>query len=176
MAERQILKLGNPNLRLRAEAYPSRLIGSAAFLQIVTDLRDSLHKIGGIGLAAPQINIPFRILVIEITTTSTRYGELQSFPFEVFVNPTLSVIDDKKQGFWEGCLSVPGMMGYVERPRSIKVDYISKDGEKKFTIFEDFLATVFQHELDHLDGTLYVDKIADPEFFAFEDEYRKYHV
>ena len=176
MAVRQILKLGNPNLRLKAKTYSSMLIGSTVFLQIVSDLRDSLRESGGIGLAAPQINIPFRILVVEITNTSTRYGEIQPLPFEVYVNPTLSVIDDKKQGFWEGCLSVPGMMGYVERPRKVKVDYISGEGQKKFTIFEDFLATVFQHELDHLNGTLYVDKIADPELFAFEEEYRKFHV
>ena len=176
MAVRQILKLGNPNLRLKAKAYSPKLIGSTVFLQIVSDLRDSLRESGGIGLAAPQINIPFRILVVEITNTSTRYGEIQPLPFEVYVNPTLSVIDDKKQGFWEGCLSVPGMMGYVERPRKVKVDYISGEGQKKFTIFEDFLATVFQHELDHLNGTLYVDKIADPELFAFEEEYRKFHV
>ena len=176
MAVRQILKLGNPNLRLKAKAYSSKLIGSTVFLQIVSDLRDSLRESGGIGLAAPQINIPFRILVVEITNTSTRYGEIQPLPFEVYVNPTLSVIDDKKQGFWEGCLSVPGMMGYVERPRKVKVDYISGEGQKKFTIFEDFLATVFQHELDHLNGTLYVDKIANPELFAFEEEYRKFHV
>ena len=176
MAVRQILKLGNPNLRLNAKAYSTKLIGSPVFLDIVSDLRDSLHESGGIGLAAPQINIPFRILVVEITNTSTRYGEIQPLPFEVYVNPTLSVVDDSKQGFWEGCLSVPGMMGYVERPRKIKVDYISGDGERKFTVFEGFLATVFQHELDHLNGTLYVDKIADPKLFAFEDEYRRFHV
>tara|TARA_Y100001980_G_C14459112_1_gene241401 strand:+ start:99 stop:629 length:531 start_codon:yes stop_codon:yes gene_type:complete len=176
MAIKQILKLGNPNLRLKAKDYSSKLIGSTTFLQIVSDLRDSLHESGGIGLAAPQINIPFRILVIEITSTSTRYGEIQPIPFEVYVNPVASIIDDEKQGFWEGCLSVPGMMGYVERPRKIKVDYVSGDGERKSTIFEDFLATVFQHELDHLNGIIYVDKIADPGLFAFEDEYRRFHV
>ena len=176
MAVRQILKLGHPNLREKAKNYSSRLIGSDVFLQIVTDLRDSLHQSGGIGLAAPQIDIPFRILVIEITNTSTRYGEIQTLPFEVYVNPEVSIIDNKKQGFWEGCLSVPGMMGYVERPRKIKVDYLSGNGEQKFAIFEDFLATVFQHELDHLDGKLYVDKISDPKLFAFEEEYRRFHV
>ena len=176
MAVREILKLGNPNLRQRAKNYSSELIGSDIFFQIVTDLRDSLHQSGGIGLAAPQIDIPFRILVIEITNTSTRYGEIQPLPFEVFVNPVISVIDHKKQGFWEGCLSVPEMMGYVERPRKIKVDYLSGTGEDKSAFFEDFLATVFQHELDHLDGTLYVDRIADPKLFAFEEEYRRFHV
>ena len=176
MAVREILKLGNPNLRQRAKDYSSELIGSDIFFQIVTDLRDSLHQSGGIGLAAPQIDIPFRILVIEITNASTRYGEIQPLPFEVFVNPVISVIDHKKQGFWEGCLSVPGMMGYVERPKKIKVDYLSVTGEDKSASFENFLATVFQHELDHLDGTLYVDRIADPKLFAFEEEYRRFHV
>ena len=175
MAIKEILKLGNPSLRERAEEYSSKLLGSEDFYQIVSDLRDSLHQSGGIGLAAPQIDIPLRILVIEIINTSTRYGEIQPMPFEVYVNPTVSVIDHKKNGFWEGCLSVPGMMGYVERPRKIRVDYLSENGEKKIIFFEDFLATVFQHELDHLDGTLYVDRIEDPKLFAFEDEYRRFH-
>ena len=176
MAVRQILRLGNPNLRQKARDYSSELIGSVDFLQIVADLRDSLHQSGGIGLAAPQIDIPFRILVIEINNPSTRYGEIEPLPFKVYVNPVVSVIDHEKQGFWEGCLSVPGMMGYVERPRKIKVDYVSETGERKFTIFKNFLATVLQHELDHLDGTLYVDRIANPKLFAFEDEYQKFHV
>ena len=68
------------------------------------------------------------------------------------------------------------MMGYVERPRKIKVEYFSESGEDKSVFFEDFLATVFQHELDHLDGTLYVDRIANPKLFAFEEEYRRFHV
>ena len=176
MAVRKILRLGNPNLRQKAKDYPSELIGSVDFLQIVADLRDSLHQSGGIGLAAPQIDIPFRILVVEINNPTTRYGEIEPLPFRVYVNPVVSVIDHEKQGFWEGCLSVPGMMGYVERPKKIKVDYLNETGEDKSAFFEDFLATVFQHELDHLDGTLYVDRIADPKLFAFEEEYRRFHV
>ena len=174
MAVREILKLGNPNLRQRAKDYSSELIGSDIFFQIVTDLRDSLHQSGGIGLAAPQIDIPFRILVIEIPNTSTRYGEIQPLPFEVFVNPVISVIDHKKQGFWEGCLSVPEMMGYVERPRKIKVDYLSGTGEDKSAFFEDFLATVFQHEVDHLDGVFFTDRLTSTVAFGFIDELQAY--
>ena len=176
MAVKQILRLGNPNLRQKANDYSLELIGSIDFFQIVDDLRDSLHQSGGIGLAAPQIDIPYRILVVEISNPSTRYGEIDPLPFKVYVNPVVSVIDQEKQGFWEGCLSVPGMMGYVERPKKIKVDYFCETGTKKFSIFENFLATVFQHELDHLDGTIYVDRIANPMLFAFEDEYQKFHV
>ena len=80
MAVRQILKLGNPNLRLKAKTYSSKLIGSTVFLQIVSDLRDSLRESGGIGLAAPQINIPFRILVVEITNTQLDMGRYSRFP------------------------------------------------------------------------------------------------
>ena len=86
------------------------------------------------------------------------------------------MLDPTPHGFWEGCLSVPGLRGYVERPRKIKVDYLDRAGEPRSLVVEDFLATVFQHELDHLDGTLSVDKITSPERCAFTEEYQRYHM
>jgi peptide deformylase len=86
------------------------------------------------------------------------------------------VLDPSPHGFWEGCLSVPGLRGYVERPRKIKVDYLDEHGAARTIVAEDFLATVFQHELDHLDGVLYVDKMVDKTRFAFVEEYQRYHL
>ena len=85
-------------------------------------------------------------------------------------NPKLEVLDETKQGFWEGCLSVPGLRGYVERPRKLKINYLNEKAEEKEVIVEDFLATVFQHELDHLFGFLYVDRLKSVKDLIFENE------
>jgi peptide deformylase len=100
-------------------------------------------------------------------------------PLSVFINPKITVLDKTEQGFWEGCLSVPELRGLVYRPRKIRVDYLDRDGKKKSVVAEGFLATVFQHELDHLDGVLFVDRIRyEPgkSPISFLEEYGKYHV
>jgi len=150
-------------------------IGSADFYELVSDMRESLHAYGGIGLAAPQIDVGLRIVVIEIENTTTRYGEIEHTPFEVYINPTIVAIANETAGYWEGCLSVPGMMGYVERPQHIRVDYLTQEGVDKSIEAHGFLATVFQHEFDHLDGTLYVDRIKDLSLFSFEEEFVQFH-
>jgi peptide deformylase len=94
----------------------------------------------------------------------------------VIWNARVKVLDPTPSGFWEGCLSVPGLRGYVERPSKIEVNYLDERGKPQTRIAEGFLATVFQHELDHLDGVLYVDKVADKAKFAFTEEYARYHV
>ena len=172
---KQVIRMGHPALRVPAEPYPEEEIGSAAFLSLIEDMRDTLHDYGGIGLAAPQINVGYRLAVIEIENTSTRYGEVEYTPFEVFINPEITPIDPEQAGYWEGCLSVPGMMGYVERPQHIRVDYTDRQGHRQSREAHGFLATVFQHEFDHLDGILYVDRIEDKSRFAFEEEYLTYH-
>ena len=90
-------------------------------------------------------------------------------------NARVTVLDDTPSGFWEGCLSVPGLRGYVERPAKIRIDYLDEAAEAQQIVAENFLATVCQHELDHLDGVLYVDRITDPRRFAFLEEYARYH-
>ena len=88
----------------------------------------------------------------------------------VIFNPTITILDDSEQGFWEGCLSVPGLRGFVERPRKIRVDFLDENAEPRSVEVENFLATVFQHELDHLVGKLYVDRMKDITTLMFEDE------
>ena len=136
---------------------------------------DTLHDYGGIGLAAPQIAEPVRLAIIEMDGEPTRYGRLEPIPLTVFINPVVEVLDPATAGYWEGCLSVPGMRGYVERPRMVRVDYLDEAGRPASVEASDFLAVVFQHELDHLDGVLYVDKLLDPGMFAFNEEFARYH-
>ena len=175
MTVREVIRMGHPTLRKPAVDYPIDQIGSEAFETLVSDMRETLHAYGGIGLAAPQIDVGYRIAVIEIENTQTRYGELDRTPFAVYVNPVITAIQDEEAGYWEGCLSVPGMMGYVERPQHIRVDYLNGQGSPSSLEAHGFLATVFQHEFDHLDGILYVDRIRDRSLFSFEEEYLQYH-
>ena len=129
-----------------------------------------MKEAGGIGLAAPQIGVSIQMAVIKLESDSERYDNLEDSEEFVIFNPELKVIDKTKQGFWEGCLSVPGLRGYVERPRKLKISYLDEKAIKKEIIVEDFLATVFQHELDHLFGYLYVDRLNSTKELVFEDE------
>ncbi len=176
MAVRNVVRMGHPTLRQVAEPYPIGEIGSADFLELVGDMRETLHAYGGIGLAAPQIDVGYQLAVIEIENAMTRYGEVETIPFSVFINPVVTVISPDPAGYWEGCLSVPGMMGFVERPQHIEISYLDESGLACKRQLTGFLATVFQHEFDHLQGRLYVDRLKDPSLFAFEDEYRAYHL
>ncbi len=175
MAVREVIRMGHPGLRVPAAACPPEFLDSGEFEELVTDMRETLHAYGGIGLAAPQIDVGLRVVVIEIENTLTRYGELEHTPFEVYINPVITPIAEESAGYWEACLSVPGMTGYVERPQHIRVDYIDRTGAEKSIEAHGFLATVFQHEFDHLDGVLYVDRIKDLSRFSFQEEYAEFH-
>ena len=104
-----------------------------------------------------------------------RYGPLDSSSVFIIINPQITILDSNLQGFWEGCLSVPGLRGYVERPIKIKVDFLNELGEKQIFIAENFLAVVFQHELDHLFGKLYIDRITDMTKLSYLDEFAKFN-
>ena len=175
MAVLEIIKMGHPTLRQVASPYPVEKIGSPEFKALVSDMQETMHAANGIGLAAPQVNVPYRIAVIEIPETGTRYGDVPAVPFAVYVNPVITVLDETSAGYWEGCLSVPGMMGFVERPQHIRVDYLDETGKPMSLEARGFAATVFQHEFDHLFGTLYVDRIKDLRQFVYEDEYREFY-
>lgn len=175
MAVRRVLNMGHPLLRQVARPLGAGEIGSAATRALIADMVDTLHDYGGIGLAAPQVGEGVRLAIIEIAGGPTRYGELAAMPLTVFVNPAIEVLDPATAGCWEGCLSVPGLRGFVERPQHVRVRYTSDRGEAKSLELRGFPATVFQHEFDHLDGRLFVDRLADPRLLAFDREYERYH-
>ena len=137
---------------------------------LLKDMWDSLEAAGGIGLAAPQIGISKQLAVIKLSEESERYPDMEDSEAFVIFNPKITVMDETRQGFWEGCLSVPGLRGFVERPRGIRVDFLDENAEPKSIEIEDFLATVFQHELDHLIGKLYIDRMKDIGTLMFEDQ------
>lgn len=166
--------MGHPILRQVARPVPLGDLGSAQLSALIADMVDTLHDYGGIGLAAPQVGESIRLAIIEIAGGPTRYGDIPALPLTVFVNPEIEVIDAASRGYWEGCLSIPGLRGYVERPQHVGVAFTNLEGRRERFELHGFLATVFQHEFDHLDGKLYIDRLADPKLLGFDAEYERY--
>ena len=183
MAIRKVARLGHPVLRTPCRELTRSEIRSPATRRLVRDLRETMEEYAGVGLAAPQVHEPVRLAVIEFDREDAERdlegegrgegkGE-EGVSFTVF-NPRTTVLDPSPAGFWEGCLSVPGMRGYVERAHRVRVDYLDEAAKPAHVVAEGFLATVLQHELDHLDGVLYVDRLADPKLFAFNEEFNRF--
>jgi len=174
MAVRRILRMGHPNLRRVAQPLELGALQSDWFRDLLRDMRDTLADYGGIGLAAPQIDVPWRLAIVEIGATPSRYGDIESVPFTVFVNPEIEPLTSTMAGYWEGCLSVPGLRGFVERPTRLRVRYFDEAGAQRSLELEGFHATVIQHEFDHLDGKLYVDRITNSDLLVFEDQLSRF--
>lgn len=170
---RPICRMGNPILRKKASRIAKDFLLSDDFRQLQQDLLDSMKHYGGIGIAAPQIGVDLQVALIELQGFN-RYGEEINLPLTTFINPEITFLTDDNQGFWEGCLSVPGLRGYVERPKKIKVSFLNEKGIEQEIIAEGFLATVLQHELDHLEGVLYIDRIKDPRMISYQEEFEEF--
>ena len=163
--------MGHPTLRKIARPLSNEEVLSDEIACLVTDMTDTLHASGGIGLAAPQINEDVRLALVEIPREGSRYGELEPMPLTVFVNPVITILDSAKAGYWEGCLSIPDLRGWVERPQRIRVDYKDLQLRVQSREFSGFQATVLQHELDHLDGRLFVDRMTNLATLMYKEEF-----
>jgi len=139
-----------------AEVNPS---DKEEILALVQDLKDTLVVADGCGLAAPQIGIPKRVLIVTGEGLEENYPELKDWK-RTMINPVVLEESDKRCTYSEGCLSVPGIYADVTRPASIKVRYLDEELKEVEETFEKFACRMIQHELDHLDGTMFVDKVA----------------
>jgi len=167
VAVRPILRIGDPRLRQVAE--PVDRFDAPELHELIQDMFDTMAAADGAGLAAPQIGVLKRIMIFGIESSS-RYRDVEVVPTTVLINPEFDIIDASRQGFWEGCLSVPGMRGYVERPAGIRYRGYDQFGELVEREADGFHAIVFQHEYDHLDGILYPDRLEDTTRFGFVEE------
>jgi peptide deformylase len=168
--------MGHPALRVKAREVRPEEISTKWFRDLVRDMVDTMRAEDGVGIAAPQLGESVRVSVIEFGGENERYPSMKDQALSVFVNPRLTVLDPQTEGFWEGCLSVPGLRGYVERPRRVSVEYVDEKGQSRSLEADGFLAVVLQHEFDHLDGVLYIDRVKDPARLAFLEEYRAFIV
>ncbi len=177
MSIRKIARLGHPILRQKAREVTQNELQSSEFNRLIQDLKDTMEEFGGLGLAAPQIYESIQVAVICFSEGNPRYPNMGQEPLRVYINPKITILDPTEQSYWEGCLSIPELRGLVVRPRKIKITYWNEGGEIQDKTAEDFLATVFQHELDHLNGVLFVDlikPIPGKTELAFVEEFRRY--
>ena len=174
MAIRKVTRMGNPILRKVARFLNPEEIPSEEIKRIIIDMLDTMEDYGGIGIAAPQIGESVQIAIIHFDRKSSRYPNRGELPLTIFINPKVTVLDSNEQSYWEGCLSVPDLRGRVTRPSKVSVDYLNIKGEPTKLVTEGFLATVMQHELDHLQGILYIDKVKNTHELAFNAEYDKF--
>ena len=149
MALLEILEFPDP--RLRTVAKPIDKV-DAILLKLIDDMLETMYAAPGIGLAATQINVHKRLLVMDVT-------EEKNTPMS-FINPEIEIIDAELGEFSEGCLSVPGFFEIVNRPRSIRVKSLDRNGKEKIQELEGLRAICLQHEVDHLNGKLFVDYIS----------------
>ncbi len=174
MAILKVARLGHPILRKEALPVTSKELKSNEIQSLIDSMIETMHEYEGVGLAAPQVHVSKRICVVEFNEENPRYKINGKSGLHVFINPEIKALTKKTDSNWEGCLSVPGMRGLVARPNHIRVKYLDRTGASHEFEAKDFLAVVIQHEFDHLDGYLYVDRLVDTRQFAFDQEFERY--
>ncbi len=171
MAIRKVARMGHPVLREKCKPIDPTRIRAPEVQQLVRDMLETMVDYGGVGLAAPQVYVPVRLLL-----AGGEDDEEGRSTVRVIINPEITVLDpDRIEGMYEGCLSVPGLRGYVERPAHIRVKAYNEKAEVQEFELEGYPAIVMQHECDHLDGVLYLDRMTDMSKLGFETEVQRYH-
>ncbi len=171
MAVKKILRIGHP--LLLGQSAPVTAFDAAALDTLVDDLLDTMKSRGGVGISAPQIGVSRRVIVFG-AANSQRYPDMRPMPITVLINPEIEQTDNEIESDWEGCLSIPGMRGLVPRYRYIRYHGFDRRGKEIKQEAEGFHARVIQHELDHLDGILYPQRIENMCMFGFEQELNEY--
>lgn len=169
MALRKVAVMGHPVLRQIAEPIPVKEIRSEKIQTLIQDMVETMFEYDGRGLAAPQVHESVQLLVM-----LWDFDPGQKPYLKVLINPEIKVETEDTSGAWEGCLSVPGLRGYVDRPNRISVKSFDAEGKKQDFVAEGFAATVIQHECDHLQGKLYIDRMTDLTKLAFIKEYGRF--
>ena len=170
----KIARMGHPVLA--SVAAPVRDPTAPEIKRLVADMIETMEDANGAGLAAPQVHVPLRVVVFQAPggRTEAELSEKEAFdhtaPLTVLINPVIEVVDAATEGGWEGCLSVPGMRGWVERPRQIRYTGYDTDGKRILRTAKGFHARVVQHECDHIEGVLYPRRMSDLSKLIFESE------
>jgi len=168
MAIREILRMGDPRLLRTAQLVAPGMLGSTEFKQLIEDMFDTMHAVGGIGLAAPQIGVDLQVVIYGFEY-SERYPDMPGIPETILINPVITPLGDIQNDGWEACLSVPGLRGVVPRWTHIRYEGLAANGSSILREVSDFHARVVQHECDHLFGILYPMRIKDFSQFGYVD-------
>ena len=165
MAIRPVLKMGEP-LLLRVASAVARF--DEELHALIADMDDTMRALSGAGIAAPQIGVSARVVIFELRD-NPRYPHIAAVPYTVLVNPLVTPLTAEQDEGWEGCLSVPGMRGLVPRYRRLRYTGFDQYGAPLDRTVEGFHARVVQHEVDHLEGILFPQRVRDMRDFGFED-------
>jgi peptide deformylase len=174
MAPRQIARLGDPVLRRRAK--PVSIEQEASTIaQLAEDMVETMREANGVGISAPQIHETKRVIAVEVRL-GNRYGVTELMDLRVIVNPEVEAVSSRKAVSWEGCLSLPGLRGPVKRAQDVVVRGVDVNGVPFEEEFRNFAAVVVQHEIDHINGVLFIDRMEDLTLLSFEDEYHRHQL
>ena len=173
MAILKVARLGHPVLRQIAQPIPLEMIRSVDVQRFIDDMVETMREYSGAGLAANQVHTPLQVAVIEVTA-NPRYPDAPEIPLTVLVNPVVTPITEEMEEGWEGCLSVPDMRGRVPRYTAVRLECLDREGGRVDLVAKDFFARVIQHETDHLNGIVYVDRMRDLSSLSFLAEWQRY--
>ena len=169
MAILKVARLGHPVLRKQAEPIPRNEIKGPEIQTLIANMFESMHEHNGVGLAAPQVHVSKQLALV-----GGLYDDEDKPETLVVINPEITPISDELFGMYEGCLSIPGMRGYVERPVEVHVKALDENGEEFEMDLDGYPAVVMQHECDHLIGKLYIDRMKDLRKLAYDDEAERF--
>jgi peptide deformylase len=167
MVVREIVHIGHPVLREVAQP-----VDPADVQKLIDDLTDTMRAANGAGLAANQIGEPVQVCVIEVRPGNPRYPYKPEIPLTVLVNPEIEVLTTETFANYEGCLSVPGLRGLVDRAVEVRVRALDRSGAEVDTVVRGLSAGTFQHETDHLRGTLFIDRVTDTRTLCTWEEFQ----
>lgn len=173
MAILKVSRLGHPVLRHGTEPVATELIARPEFQQFIDDMIETMHEYDGVGLAAPQVHVAQQVAVLEVSK-HPRYPDAPSVPLTVLINPKITILGEETIDGWEGCLSIPEMRGVVPRYRELRVEALDRQGNPIDFVAKDFHARVVQHEYDHLQGKVYLDRMPSLETLTHLTEWQRY--
>jgi peptide deformylase len=176
----KIVQAGDPVLRQQSRPLTKEEIGSPSIQQLIVLMRDAMREAPGVGLAAPQVGVPIQLAVIEdraeyidgLAEDEIAERQRAAIPFHVIINPKLSFLDDSSVEFFEGCLSVEGFSAIVNRALNVRVECLDERGKETLIEAHGWYARILQHEIDHLNGTLYIDRMKTRTFSTGENMFR----
>jgi peptide deformylase len=170
---REVVEIGDPVLRERARELSPEEIISPAIQKLIDDLIETKRATHGAGIAANQVGEPVRVAIVEVEEGNPRYPYKPPVPLTVMVNPTIEPLGDETVEINEGCLSVPDLRGSLSRHLAVRVRFLDRECGEHDEVKGGLTAGTFQHEVDHLDGVLFVDR-ADPRTFATWEQFDRH--
>ena len=174
MAVLDIVRIGEPVLRLVADPVGAHELATPGFQRFIDDLVETMRAANGAGLAAPQVGVARRVFCVEVRD-NPRYPYKPDLELRVLVNPELRVLSDETFMSYEGCLSIPDLRGLLPRALEVEVAYTDREGNRVVEEVRGLSAGTFQHEQDHLDGILFVDRVEDTRTLTTWDGFRRWH-